>query len=263
MLKSPAYVKANLDVYFYYLSKGVKIISPQNSFDGEHACMLVGKRDRTKNKYNDLKDQRMSVAQHHGLIDSDTWLRVQTKMENNLQLNRGKMGKYTWLTGLIKCANCGYSIKINNFKTENKLKMICSGRSNLKICDQLFTQDIKEIENIVEEEIIKTLKKNPPNNRGKKDKKLIEELSAIDAQVRCLVDSLMQANDIMKAAINKRADELQYRREEILKELSKDRPSSKPIDFSSLSFEEKRLVASEFINKILVSNDEINIDWRV
>ena len=262
LLKSPLYVKADTSVYFYYLSKGVNIISPEDAFDGEHACMLVGKRDRSKNKYNDLKDQRMSVSQHTGVIDSKTWLKAQEKMENNAQINRAKAGKYSWLTGLIKCASCEYSIKLNNLKTENKLKMVCSGKSNLKICDQVFEQDIREIEDLVAAEINEVLKKNPPNNYGDNNKKLLEELVEIECQIERLVDSLMQANKLMKAAIDKRADELQRRHDEILKELSKEKPRAKPIDFMGLSFEEKRIVANEFINRILIDEDKINIEWR-
>ena len=262
LLKSPTYVKADTSIYFYYLSKGVNIISPEDDFDGEHACMLVGKRDRTKNKYNDIKDQRMSVSQHMGVIDSKIWLKAQEKMENNSQINRGKAGKYTWLTGLIKCASCGYSIKLNNLKSDNKLKMICSGRSNLKICDQLFEQDIREIEELVAAEITEVLKKNPPNNYGDNNKKLLEELVEIETQVERLVDSLMNANKLLKDSINNRADELQRRHYEILEELSKEKPRAKPIDFNSLSFDEKRIVANEFIKRISISDDEINIEWR-
>ena len=151
---------------------------------------------------------------------------------------------------------------MNNLKTENKLKMVCSGRSNLRVCDQFFEQDIREIEDLVAAEIAEVLKKNPPNNYNDNNKKLLEELVEIETQVERLVDSLMQANELMKASINKRADELQHRHNEILEELSKEKPRAKPIDFNKLSFDEKRLVAREFINKILISDDEINIEWR-
>ena len=62
--------------------------------------------------------------------------------------------------------------------------------------------------------------------------------------------------------IKKKYDEVNKRRKEILAEINKEKQPAKPIDFASLTFEEKRIVANEFINRVLIFDDEINIEWR-
>ena len=126
MLHSPVYVRADENVYWYYLAKGMRIQNDISDFDGIHACNIIGKRDRTKNKYNSIEGQLLAVSNHEGIIDSSLWLEVQEKLANNRQISRANAGKYSWLTGLLKCADCGYSVKINYNKNDSKLYLICS-----------------------------------------------------------------------------------------------------------------------------------------
>lgn len=263
VLRSPAYVKADSDIYLYYLSKGVKILSEENEFDGEHACTIIGKRDRSQNKYNDLNDTQLCMSMHNGVIDSKTWLRVQERLENNTQINRGKAGKYSWLTGLIKCGYCEYSIKINNLKSENRLKLICSGKSNLKKCDHTFDNDIKHIEDEVAKAINEELMKNPPDSVSDNKKELLEEMVELDKKIARLMDALAEADGDFYDDIKKKYDEINKRRKEILAEINKEKQPAKPIDFAGLSFDEKRIVANEFINRVLICDDEINIEWKL
>ena len=55
MLHSPLYVMADEDIYLYYKAKGLQFANPLEDFDGLHAGMIIGKRDRSANKYQDLK----------------------------------------------------------------------------------------------------------------------------------------------------------------------------------------------------------------
>ena len=263
ILKSPLYVKADSDIYFYYLSKGVHILAHEEDFDGAHACSLIGKRDRTKNKYNDISDQVLSVAQHYGVIDSRTWLAVQDKLENNKQFNRDNAGKYSWLTGLMKCADCGYAIKINYFKSENIHKLICSGKSNLGICDNHIDIDLKELENYVAEKITEALKESPPSDTAAKTKKQAQEILEIDAKIKRLVDVLTETDDISSDYILKKISSLHKERDELIQKCGKTKKQSKPIDFSKLSFEDKKLVAKEFVSKILIRGNNVEIVWRI
>ena len=50
-----------------------------------HACNVIGRRDRSKNKYNELAAQMLTVANHEGLIDSALWLKVQDKLASQPQ----------------------------------------------------------------------------------------------------------------------------------------------------------------------------------
>ena len=101
LLHSPVYVKANEDVYWHYISLGLNISNDISDFDGVHGCNIMGQRDRTRNKYNSLENQRLAVANYEGFIDAKLWLRVQEKLSSNKQISLDNAGKYSWLTGLL------------------------------------------------------------------------------------------------------------------------------------------------------------------
>ena len=68
ILHSPVYAMVDEDVCLFYQGKGLKVSSSPESFDGLHAGILVGKRDRSSGTYQDLREQHFSLANHLGLI---------------------------------------------------------------------------------------------------------------------------------------------------------------------------------------------------
>ncbi len=264
ILHSPVYVKANNDIYWFFVSKGMNIQHDIEAFDGSHACNVIGRRDRTKNKYNSLDGQMLAVANHEGFIEADLWLAVQEKLEGNPQISRANVGKYSWLTGLMKCEKCGYSIKINHIKKENKCCLVCSGRSNLAICDAAIDVSMTELEEYVAKEIDNMLRNAPPKDMvGNTSKKDAAELIAIEQKISRLVEALSESSKSATPYIIAQIDALDKERENILKDSQKENKPIKQIDFFSLDFEEKKIIASSFIEKILIDGDDVNIVWKI
>ncbi|MDE6181824.1 MAG: recombinase family protein, partial [Eubacteriales bacterium] len=126
ILHNPAYVKSNADVYNFFKSKKCNITNDISDFTGEKGCALYGKRDRGSNKYRSYEDMVLSISNHNGIIDSDTWLKCQFKLENNVQIKNTGKGKHTFLTGLLKCGYCGYSMSVKAYKEQKYF--CCTGR---------------------------------------------------------------------------------------------------------------------------------------
>lgn len=264
-LHSPLYVKANEDVYFYYLSKGLQIEQSVEAFDGFHACNIVCRRDHSKNKYNDLKDQLLSVSNHNGFIEPELWLAVQDKLEKNKQIPKRNAGKYSWLTGLLKCAKCGYSLKINFAKSESKYYLLCSGRSNLGVCDCTVSVNLKELEKYVETEIDKMLKSAPPTEIIPEEDGLSAKVMEVEKKIERLVSALAESSEISAKYISAQIEKLDKERNALL-EAAKTQPKTnrpKTLDFKALAFEEKKIVACEFIEKILIEGKNVNIIWKI
>lgn len=262
ILHSPLYVRADEDIYWYYLTKGLNIQQGVEAFDGVHACNVIGRRDRTKNKYNSLDGQMLTVANHEGFIDSKLWLKVQEKLSRNPQISRANAGKYTWLTGLMKCEKCSYAIKINHVKSENRNYLICSGRSNLSQCDASISVNLIELEELVAREIQLVLDSSPPEDI------LPENASAavlldIDNKIERLVAALMESGDISAKYISAKIEALHKQREQMLSQNAMVRPTVKPLNFDELTFDEKKIVAAEFIDRILVGINSANIIWKL
>ncbi len=263
ILHSPVYVKATPEVFWYYLAKGLKSELPVDAYDGIHACNVIEKRNRTKNKYNALEDQMLTVSNHLGFIDADLWLRVQDKLSGNTQISRANAGKYSWLTGLLKCDKCGYALKINHSKADNKLHLLCSGRSNFSSCDCTVEVDVKELEDYVSSQITEMLKSSPPTEIIPDSKELSAEVLALEQKIERLVNAIAECDDVSVKYINKQITALHKQREELLQKPKSEAPSIQKLDFNKLSFEEKKLIVSEFIEKIFISGKNVNINWRI
>ena len=262
ILHSPIYVKANADIYWYYVSKGMKINQSAEAFDGVHACSVMRRRDRGKNKYNEFEKQALTVANHEGIIEAEIWLKAQEKLNNNKQISRANAGKYSFLTGLMKCAKCGYAIKVNNFKKDGKLKLVCSGKSNLSACDADIAVDLRELESYISDEIEKALE-TPPNVNLPDTNENSEELLSIERKIERLVCALAEGSEISAVYITKEIERLHKMREEMLNKPKNEVQKFEKIDFKSLGFGEKKLVASQFINRILIGENEVNIEWKM
>jgi len=260
ILHSPLYVKADGDVYWYYVSKGLQIEQDETAFDGIHACNVIGRRDRSKNKYNELDGQLLTVANHNGFVDSYLWLKVQNKLDNNKQLSRANAGKYSWLTGIMKCGKCGYSIKINK-KNENNYSLLCSGKSNFSNCDAVINVDFKELEQYVENKIIDLLDNVEPQNIPQSIG-VSEEILDIELKIERLVNAISQSSEIAVSYISRQIDVLHKKRDELLKQSVLISKKVDGIDFKKLSFEDKKIVVGEFIEKILLDDDNANIIWK-
>lgn len=265
LLHSPLYVRADEDVYWHYLAKGLQIEQEIATFDGKHACNVIGRRDRSRNKYNSLERQHLTVANHEGIVDAELWLRVQDKLSQNRQLSKSGAGKHSWLTGLLKCAKCGYALKISRESATNRYYIVCSGRYNLRACDvSSVNVDLRELESEVASAIKRHLAEAPPEAVWSDSSPDAAELRAIETRIERLVNAIAESSDVAVGYISRQIDALHRRREELLAQLRRTKPASKQrLDFDRASFAEKKLIAAEFIERILLSDENAEIVWKI
>lgn len=263
ILHSPLYVKADEDVYWYYLAAGLQIQQAVEAFDGVHACNVIGRRDRTRNKYNALSGQMLTVANHHGFVESALWIQVQEKLAKNPQISRANAGKYSWLTGLMKCGQCGYAVKINYAKREERYHLLCSGHSNFSICDTTIQVDLRELEGYVENQIAEILDASPPTDILPNTKELSAEVLAIEQKIERLVNALAESSEVSAPYISRQIERLDKERAELLNRSNAEQPKLQHLDFRKIGFEEKKLIAAEFIDRIELADNNVNIVWKI
>lgn len=262
ILRSPLYVRADEEVYWHYLTRGLEIVSPLEAFDGAHACNVIGRRDRSRNQYSAPDGQRLTVANHEGFIDTGLWLKVQEKLEGNSQLPRANAGKYSWLTGLMKCARCGYAVKINCIRPGDRCKLLCSGRSNLSSCDAVISVDLRELEDEIARRIQTMLDASPPGGICPRDDRTSAAILDLEARIDRLIDALAESSAVSAGYISKKIDRLNQEREALL-EQAQNQPALPGLQFGSLAFAEKKLVAAQFIDRILLDGDTAEMLWKV
>lgn len=262
ILHSPLYVKANEEIYWYYIEQGMNIQQEPDAFDGLHACNVIGRRDRSRNKYNPPGGQMLTMANHIGFIEPALWLKVQDKLSKNAQISKANAGKYSWLTGLMKCGKCGYAVKINYSKSENKLYLLCSGRSNFGACDASIHIELRELEEYISSQISEMLNSSPPDNLPNSEE-LSEEILSVEQRIERLVGALSESSEISASYISKQIDFLHKERDELLKKSKCEQKKINNLDFNTSGFEEKKVIAREFIERIVLNENNVNIIWKI
>ncbi len=273
ILHNPAYVKADADIYHFYQFKKCILVNDIDDFDGKKGCSLYGKRDRGANKYNALEEQVLAIALHEGIVDSQTWLRCQDKLSNNRQIKNTGKGKHSWLSGLIKCGYCGYSM---NVKVYNQYKyLVCTGRFSTGNCiDKLATHYLEDIESYVFQEMCSFVENidveqvNAPKDSLSDKNGLKIELHKLESEIEKLLDTLDASNPVLMKYINEKIVSLDAKKSAILEELNTCTVSTYKLDIPDLSnwsessLEIKKDAAQRLISKVLLLNDKIEVVWK-
>lgn len=265
LLHNPAYAMADEQVFLHYKGLGVNVISPQEDFDGCHGVLLVGKRDRAAKKYTEVQGHSASVLNSLGIVPADLWLECQNKLQRNQQIGNSGKGTHTWLSGLLKCAKCGYSLKVLHQKEYRYL--ICSGRYNLSHCNAVVRVSITELETVVAAQIEALLQECPeePQTALPVDS-YAAKLEELDRRADRLMDAFAESCDLSPDYLHRALSRLETERQTLLE--ARKRESNRPVlpdklVFRELDFEEKKAVATQFIRRIDVGENDVEICWNV
>ena len=263
LLHNPTYVMADEQVYLHYKGLGCIVTVPKESFDGVHGVLLVGKRDKSKKKYTDVREHSVSVLNSIGIVPADVWLACQNKLQKNQQIGNSGKGTHTWLSGLLKCAKCGYSLKVLK---ENKWRwLVCSGRYNLARCDAKVTVDVSELEEIVAEKISEMLESVSEERVAIPTEDPYEkQLEELDRRADRLMDAFAESCDLSPDYLRRALSRIEDERQTLVEARKREQgkvvvPDN--IDFYRLSFEEKKSVAAQFIRRIEIETDAAEIVW--
>ncbi|MDO4270582.1 MAG: recombinase family protein [Eubacteriales bacterium] len=148
LLHSPAYVRADAAVYRYLRGKGAIPTDPAEAYAGTHGCYLyAGRAGRTRSKFAAPAGAFLSLAPHEGLVGAEIWLRAQHKLDAGKALKNSGRGSHSWLSGLMKCAHCGYAVTVVaapggaghyiNCGGRKKGRAICPGRTRVTTLEEI------------------------------------------------------------------------------------------------------------------------------
>lgn len=276
IMRSPVYVKADADIYTYYKNRGSTISNDISDFVGENGCYLYGRREANERKYTNVENHVLSIALHKGIIDSSTWLACQYKLDSNKQIKNTGQGKYSWLSGLMKCGHCGKAIKITCSK--EKRYLVCSGRTNYKMCDgfkkTMYTDTVEEIIKLKIIEVGNRIENGEFHKEKMEDSnsnKLKLQIVEIDNQIENLIAQLAQGSTIVNKYLNETIEKLDIEKNEILSQInkstiekkrshSKDEILENIKNWEDISIEEKKKVCAFLFEKITITEDLITGD---
>ena len=279
IMRNPVYVMANADIYIYYKNKGCAMNNDISEYVGVNGCFLYGKRASNERKFTNMEGHEVSLALHKGVIDADTFLKCQYKMDHNRQIKNTGATKWSWLTGLTKCPYCGFAMTVICSHKE-KYNFTCSGRKNGKLCSRKkLSFHVRDIEAYVEEILLgkmKKLKKVMIEERAEREANHNEHnirLFKIEEQIQNLVEQVAQGSQIVAGYLNERIAELDKKKHEVLRKMQEQKSQgftrSKMLDFlkmpqewQGMEREQKKEIAKLFIDKINMYDERVEIAFN-
>lgn len=270
ILKNPVYVKADQLLYNYLHTKDIRLLNSDKEWDGSTSVHIVNKKPYVnkdgKRVYTDETEWKAYLTNFQGFIDSETFIKVQERLNTNKQIGRANSdSKLDEFAGKIKCANCGYAIKIYSGKT-----LSCYGNKSLHICDSNFSRHsiypkchLDDIRLIVAQEIARyySVLLISYNKRKEDYKKLERKKETLENQRNILLSSLKNEssistreffiNDIRK--ISEEIHEIEIKTLEFsrIKEIELE----EKMEYSKLTFEQRKALINKLIDKILLRDN--------
>ncbi len=263
ILHNPIYAQCDFNMYAYFLSKGVQIRCAPESFDGIHAGMLIGKRQRGEGKYCQSNQQYFAIAFHKGVITSEQWILCNEKLDRNKQISNKGRGKYTWLSGLLRCGKCGYSLKV--IVSKGRKYLICSGRTNYHICKEKLEVSIESLEDTIQKELECLFSQVELKEENVRDVSTEHRKKEIEKKIVRLVEAIAENDTASLPYLKQKIRDLQKEKDDLLDavEMDSQKTSKMKLNFSLLDFEGKKYLAAQCINFIKIVGDTATIYWKV
>ncbi len=289
ILRNPAYTQADVEVYEYFKAKGYTINNDVTEFGGKNGIYHY-KIGGKKGKLNFSGEEMfVTIAPHEGLIPSYKWLQVQSKLDNNRQIKNNGKGKHSWLSGLMKCPECGYAVTVVNsrhaIKSNQKFKLTCGGRKK-NVCNDrtepLYLEDIEaEVEAVLHDYILNDVipqigevNEEKIENNAKLNA-LRMERAKLNEQVENLMESIMYLDDSNKVSamklytkqlmkLNGKIENIEDKINKIKGDITERSVRKEDVmnaitEWGSFSIEEKKIIAKAFIKRVTVTESEIQV----
>jgi site-specific DNA recombinase len=275
LLKNPIYVKADSDVYDYYDQHGVQMITDVSMFTGKYGAQLYG---RTKHDIDraDWSDMKLVLLTHAGIVNSDTWLKCQRKLEKNRQVGNSVSNLTSWLAGRVVCEKCGHTMTTikgkRNRNGELRRYFHCTGKSHKKTCTgprvTIYAEDLEGmIDTCIFEKLtdLGEIQHIPRTENLAEINELKLKIKAIEKAEKRLVEAMLEGgfNKELLALANQKATQFKqdrlalYERMEALK--SADRQAHVTVNpaeyWKTAGYKCKKAVAMIMIHKIVIGED--------
>ncbi len=265
LLRNPVYAVADERLFSYYKEQRLNFINERKCWTGQTSAAVVGKMQGGRCRKQ--SERSIYLTNFPGVVDSSTFILVQERLSKNASFGRAnpvntKLGE---LSGLLKCAKCGYAIKV---KTRYPT-LICDGRCRLHVCDASFRgirlEDIRAQVRDYCQTFLDDRNHLKVHNE-EKEKALFSRAETLEEEIKRIIDVAAVNETFAKAAISsveKRQDELTRINFELSliesnetaeRLLMGDRPVQHPL-FDELSPEKKQGLCRLLISKVLLNED--------
>lgn len=212
ILTHPSYIEADEKSYEYFKELGTEIVSEKIKFNGQYGVNVLRHSKISSLDNNNYSNWIVSVGFHKWIICSDDWIKAQYIIKDKKAPTRNITGKYSMLSGLLLCENCGsymrpFSISKNGHfyyicvTKETSKKQLCNIK-NIRgdLLDKIILQKIYDVLNDNYKIISTILKlknksfKHDLNNKIHIDE-LNEKIIKYENTIASLISKLLNINN--------------------------------------------------------------------
>lgn len=276
---NPIYVKADIQIYNFFKENGAIIHNPPEEFNGINGCYLFEDKEAGKKRLR-IQGHHLVIAPHEGFVPSDIWLRCRRKVKYSGVSKVDNSIKENWLSKKIKCGKCGYALFVRKQPRNSVRNYMCSkATSPQSTCTGVGKIPADHIEQIVLDEIYSKISHFPLFEQQAKAptaslavQKQIDEVQAeIDKYMKLLID----ANSITANYINERILTLDRKKAVLSLDIySAENEDAKAHsmqvrlveqmgNWSSLSIMDKMSIVDSMIERICVTEEKVQIEWKI
>ena len=265
VLHNSIYVKTSPSICQHFQGKGVEIATDPLLLQAGCSCRVIGQKKKPSfaESTESFSDGTLVSLNCPGLIPGDLWLRCQEKLSHNRQIGNTGKGTHTWLSGLLKCACCGYSLKV---LTDHKggCRLVCSGRYNKACCKASIRVRPEAIEASAAAALEVYCALAQPSDRASA---IAAEQASIRHSIQRLLSAFSSGDSITLPYLQQELHRLENRRLALAEEKAAMHSASSclPVPsstFSVLSFDEKKSLAHSLLSRIAVSETAWQISFH-
>lgn len=276
---NPIYVKADIHIYNFFKENGAIIHNPPEDFNGINACYLFEDKEAGKKRLR-IQGHHLVIAPHEGIVPSDIWLRCRKKVKYTGESKSDNTIKENWLSRKIKCGKCGYALVVRKQPRSSVRNYVCSkATSPQSTCVGVGKIPAENIEQIVLDELFSKISQFPLYETQKQvptaSTAVQKQIEEVQAEIDKFMELLIDANPITANYINERILTLDRKKAELSLEVysaeNEDakrhglqiRLAEQMGKWSILSITDKMSIVDAMIERIRVTEDNVQIEWKI
>ena len=269
MLANPIYVKADMDVFYFFRKQGVQICNPPEDFVGTNGCYLYRKKDGICS---------LVLAPHGGIISSDIWLRCRKKHTSTAKSTSCKT-QSSWLVGKLRCACCGCTLTISTTRKNNGRvyqyivcpqsygsQCCCSGLRGWKLdtAESIMSQLLKKRVKAEFSQLKQNTSRSPERNA------LNIRITQLQCEIEKAAAKALKSGEALLPYLNQHVENLERKKSELLRCLENNRTEIKKevtpdYDFlwEKMSVKDKAELVQRMIACIQLSDTTVHVIWNL